>query len=148
MRSVILVAGSGPANGAGERGSPTTPAPCRPPRLLYVDDDPCLLELARVVLSREGFFEVMLASSGPEAVAAAMRSLPDIALLDVMMPGLDGPATLVALRAHGELAGLPMVFLTARVIDDEVRYLRQLGPPMSSPSRSIRSAFRLKCSPS
>ena len=96
-------------------------------RLIYVDDDVNLRELARVVLSQDVDLTVCTASSGPEAVGQALRDRPDLILLDVGMPDVDGPATLVLLRSHPELTSVPVVFVTARAMEQEVKWLRSLG---------------------
>ena len=70
-----------------------------PARILVVDDDADIRRIAALALERIGGFQVTLAGDGPEALAQAARELPDLVLLDVSMPGMDGPATLAALRA-------------------------------------------------
>lgn len=101
------------------------PAPLA--RLLVVEDDPDILEIARLSLSVVGGYEVETCTSGARAVAAACRFRPDLILLDVMMPGCDGPQTLRALRAATETAGIPVVFMTARVDAGQVAAFRALG---------------------
>jgi CheY-like chemotaxis protein len=93
-------------------------------RILLVDDDPDIRQIAELSLRRIGKFEVELAASGPEALAAAARQAPDLVLLDVSMPGMDGPATLAGLRATSPV---PVVFFTATSSDEEVARLCALG---------------------
>lgn len=83
-------------------------------RILYVDDEPDLLEIALLALSLDPDLEVRTAASGVEAIATLADWLPDLVLLDVMMPGMDGPATLARLRMDPLTAELPVVFITAR----------------------------------
>jgi CheY-like chemotaxis protein len=93
-------------------------------RVLMVDDEPYVRRVAELSLSRVGKWTVILAASGPEALAAAERERPDLILLDVMMPGMDGPTTLHALQALPATASIPVVFMTAQVQEREIeRYL-------------------------
>jgi CheY-like chemotaxis protein len=93
--------------------------------VLLVDDEPDLRRIAALSLSRVGKWAVLLAASGAEALAVIERERPDVILLDVMMPGLDGPSTLSRLRAAPSAAGVPVIFMTAKVQKQEVeRYLR------------------------
>ena len=87
-------------------------------RVLVVDDDPLLREVAKAALEMVGGWEVLTASSGVEAVQVATREQPDAMLLDVMMPGQDGPSTLVALQADAGTRHIPVIFLTAKVGGD------------------------------
>ncbi|WP_137895709.1 response regulator [Ramlibacter sp. 2FC] len=96
-------------------------------RILYVEDEPDIQMVARIALETVGGFQLLVCSSGQEAVAAAPTYAPDLILLDVMMPGLDGPATLAALRALPGFDQTPVVFMTAKVQAGEVARYRQLG---------------------
>jgi CheY-like chemotaxis protein len=84
-------------------------------RVLVVDDDDMLREVAKVSLEMVGGWDVLTAASGSEACAVAFRERPDALLLDVMMPGMDGPSTVVALRADPVTREIPVIFLTAKV---------------------------------
>ena len=97
-------------------------------RLLLVDDDDDIRAIARLSLERIGKWEVVTASSGADAIALVRRdSAFDAVLLDVMMPGLDGPSTLEALRS-GLLPGrVPVIFLTAKIQPADREYLGALG---------------------
>jgi two-component system, OmpR family, response regulator len=93
--------------------------------LLYVEDDPDIQEIAVLALAHVGGFSVVVASSGAEALALARECRPDLILLDVMMPGMDGLATLGALRADADTESVPVIFMTAKVQEREVEsYLR------------------------
>ncbi len=83
-------------------------------RIRVVADDRDTRRIARLSLARVGGMEVLEAGDGPAGIAAAGGSRPDAILLDVVMPGMDGPATLAALRADPATASIPVVFLTAR----------------------------------
>ncbi|MBM3569768.1 MAG: response regulator [Alphaproteobacteria bacterium] len=96
-------------------------------RILYCEDEPDIQEVARLSLEVVGGFTVLIASSGAEAVAQAEAFNPDLLLLDVMMPGLDGPATLAALRKIPALAKTPAVFMTAKVQRNEIERFLALG---------------------
>jgi CheY-like chemotaxis protein len=106
--------------------SPSEPPPSLS-RLLYVDDDPTLTLLTRISLERVGGFTVKTCASGSQALAEVEAFAPDLILLDVMMPVLDGPSTLQALRRMPALADVPVVFMTAKVQGDEVARYRELG---------------------
>jgi CheY-like chemotaxis protein len=95
--------------------------------VLLVDDEPLLRRLAEASLSGFGRWQVTGCASGEEALAQALRDRPDVVLLDVQMPGLDGPGTLAALRLQPILAGVPVLFLTATREPDELDRLRALG---------------------
>src|SRR6266496_2835371 len=81
------------------------------PKLLVVDDEPNIVELLSASLRYAGF-EVRTAGSGEQALELARRYRPDLLVLDVMMPGLDGFGVLRRLRGDGER--VPVLFLTAR----------------------------------
>ena len=83
------------------------------PTILIIDDSELIRMAAAIGLDGAGWRTVS-AASGDEGVELAVREHPDAILLDVVMPGLDGIATLAALRARAECASTPVVFLTAR----------------------------------
>ena len=82
-------------------------------RILVVDDEPDLLELVRINLSQAGF-EVETAETGEEGLSRARRNRPDLVVLDVMLPDLPGTEVCRRMRADPELAGLPILMLTAK----------------------------------
>ena len=84
-------------------------------RLLVVDDDDDIRMLVRLSLERVGGHEVIEAANGREGLERARAELPDAILLDVMMPEMDGPATVLELRSRPETAAIPVVLLTAKV---------------------------------
>jgi CheY-like chemotaxis protein len=86
-----------------------------PRRLLVIDDDDGIREVAQVSVEVVAGWEVMTAASGTEGLERARAERPDAILLDVMMPGLDGPSTLDRLRADDDLRATPVIFLTAKV---------------------------------
>jgi two-component system, OmpR family, response regulator len=98
-------------------------------RILLVEDDPDIQKVAKMALEALGGYSVRVCGSGPEALSVIGGGgfAPDLVLLDVMMPGMDGPATLAALRRLPGAERLPTVFLTARVQADEVARYQALG---------------------
>ncbi len=93
-------------------------------RILVADDDPHIRKILRFLLEQEGF-EVQTAVDGEEAWKAVAGFQPDLVLLDVMMPGMDGFAVLEIIRAGFETARLPVILLTAKgEIQDRVKGLR------------------------
>lgn len=96
-------------------------------RVLYVEDDPDIQMVAQMALEVVGGLTLRTCSSGQEAVQAAASFNPDLILLDVMMPGMDGPATLAELRKLPATAATPVVFMTAKVQTAEVTHYKSLG---------------------
>lgn len=96
-------------------------------RILYVDDDPDIREVAVMALELDGGLEVRACASGAEALAQAPIFKPALILLDVMMPKMDGPSTLAGLRADPRTSDIAVVFITARTQTAEVERLKTLG---------------------
>src|SRR5258705_12837509 len=96
-------------------------------RILYVEDEPDIRSIATMALEMVGGFQVIACESGPDALAKAPASNADLLLLDVMMPGMDGPATLRALRETFAMGETPVIFMTAKVQPSEVAEYRALG---------------------
>lgn len=96
-------------------------------RILYVEDEPDIQAVARIALETVGGFTLQVCSSGEEALRAAVDFAPDLLLLDVMMPGKDGPTTLRELRNFPELADTPAVFMTAKVQPQEIEQFKSYG---------------------
>lgn len=96
------------------------------PRILYVEDEADIREVAGFALEDEGF-EILFCGSGEEALREAVGFSPDLILLDVMMPGLDGPTTLLRLRELPGLGTTLVAFLTAKVQPNEVNEFMALG---------------------
>ena len=103
------------------------PAPVVLQKILYVEDEKDIQTVARMALEMVGKFTVKTCSSGGEALGEFAAFRPDLVLLDVMMPEMDGPTTLARIR---ELAGgerIPVVFMTAKVQPHEIANLKKLG---------------------
>ena len=96
-------------------------------RILYVEDEPDLRTLAKLALETLGGFTVELCASGEEALDRALAFRPDLILLDVVMPGMDGRETLAALRAAAGLSAIPVVFMTAKNREEDIAEFRALG---------------------
>jgi two-component system OmpR family response regulator len=88
-------------------------------RILYIEDEPDLRWLVKHILESMGGYEVMVCSSGADGLRALPGFAPDLVLLDMMLPGMDGTSILKQMRASPEGARLPVIFLTARSRDDE-----------------------------
>ena len=96
-------------------------------KVLIIDDEADVRRIASLSLVHVGRFEVVEASGGREGVAVAHAEKPDVILLDVMMPGMDGPTTFAALRDDPATRDIPIVFVTARAMSAELEPLRSLG---------------------
>ena len=96
-------------------------------KVLVIDDEVDIRRIARLSLAAVGGMDVCEASGGTSAVRKARDEQPDVVLLDMMMPGMDGLATFRALREDPETADIPVVFLTAKVMSAEVDRLKGLG---------------------
>jgi two-component system OmpR family response regulator len=96
-------------------------------KVLIIDDDADIRSIVRLSLSHLGGMEVVEAATGAEGVRKAQDEKPDVILLDMMMPAMDGSATLAALRAQPATATTPVIFLTAKAMRAEIDRLRALG---------------------
>jgi CheY-like chemotaxis protein len=96
-------------------------------KIMLVEDDPDIQLITRLSLEAGGGYCVRVCSSGEEAVKSAQAHAPDLILLDVMMPGMDGLATMEALRKLPGIGATPMVFFTANTQDQVRRNLLRLG---------------------
>ena len=96
-------------------------------RILYVEDEPDIRTVAKMALEAVGGFSVIACGSGEEALGAAPSAQADLILLDVMMPGMDGPNTLLALRKIAATAATPAIFMTAKVQPSEIAQFKALG---------------------
>ncbi len=95
--------------------------------ILYVEDDNDIQTVAQIALEVVGGFQLKTCSSGKEAIAVAGSFVPDLLLLDVMMPEMDGPTTLEGLRKCQNTLTTPVIFMTAKVQTSEVSYYKSLG---------------------
>ena len=96
-------------------------------RILYVEDESDIRTVTAMALEAVGGFTVIACESGTEALATAPGANADLILLDVMMPGMDGLATLGALRGLAQTADTPIIFMTAKVQASEIQQYLRLG---------------------
>ncbi|MDB5097770.1 MAG: response regulator with CheY-like receiver, AAA-type ATPase, and DNA-binding domain [Cyanobacteria bacterium RYN_339] len=96
-------------------------------RVLIIDDDPFIREVAQTCLEVTAGWEVLTAPGGPEGLALAATEQLDAIVLDVMMPGMDGPTVFARLQADEATRGIPVVFLTAKAGADERARLTAAG---------------------
>ena len=97
------------------------------PSILYVEDDPDIQAIAMMSLETVGGFGVQAADGGKQALEIVNRQMPGLLILDVMMPGMDGPATLEAIRQLPGGTEVPVIFMTAKVQQSEVATLQKPG---------------------
>ena len=95
--------------------------------LLYVDDDSDIREIVQMSLSLDGDVKVLTSDGGERALLKMRLEKPDLVVLDVMMPGMDGPTLLRRMRSDPELARIPVIFMTAKVSTSETGRLRELS---------------------
>ena len=95
--------------------------------ILYVEDDPDIQFIARMALEKVGGFTLAICSSGTEALQKLKTYQPQLILLDAMMPDMDGPTTLLALRQLPQLQETPVLFMTAKVQEQEIKGFKALG---------------------
>lgn len=96
-------------------------------RIAHVDDDDSIRAIVKIALERIGKFELLSCASGAEALDKVPGFAPDMILLDVMMPGMDGPATLLQLQQKMNLEGVAVVFMTAKVQTAEMEHYKKIG---------------------
>ena len=96
-------------------------------KILYVEDQKDIQMIAKAALETIGGYELMICSSGIEALAQIAEFTPDLLLLDVMMPGMDGPATLMEIKKRDDAKNIPVMFMTAKVLPSEIDQLMSMG---------------------
>jgi CheY-like chemotaxis protein len=96
-------------------------------RIMYVDDDPDLRAIAEISLRDLGGFTVELCGGGEEALQKAPEFRPQLIMLDVMMPGMDGIETFKRFHENGVTAETPVVFITAKVQSQDIHAYQALG---------------------
>ncbi|HET7483399.1 MAG TPA: response regulator [Actinomycetota bacterium] len=97
-----------------------------PKRILICDDDPAILRVLQVNLEVEGY-ETLLAHHGEEALEIAAREHPDLVVLDIMMPRLDGYQTCERLKASADTRDIPVVFLSAKAQESDIEKGKEYG---------------------
>ncbi|SFB79529.1 Response regulator receiver domain-containing protein [Marinospirillum celere] len=97
-------------------------------KILYVEDDQDIREISSIALQDIGGFNLKICESGAKALEEVDDFLPQLILLDVMMPGMDGPTTLEALRNQGSVSSATVVvFMTAKVHSEDLQRYREIG---------------------
>lgn len=96
-------------------------------RILYAEDEADIREIAVLAIEAIGGFEIATCGSGAEVLDLASEFQPQLILLDVMMPIMDGPSTLLALKQDLQLKDIPVIFLTAKIMTDEINHFKQMG---------------------
>ena len=96
-------------------------------KILIIDDEEDIREVAALSLETVAGWDVLVAGSGAAGIAKARENRPDAILLDVMMPGMDGPTTFRELRAIPETSGIPVILLTAKVQAADQKRFSDLG---------------------
>lgn len=95
-------------------------------RILICDDDPTILRLLQVNLELEGY-DVLLANHGEEAYEVATREIPDLIILDIMMPRMDGYQTCEKLKATEATEAIPVIFLSAKAQQSDIDVGKSFG---------------------
>jgi CheY-like chemotaxis protein len=98
-----------------------------PRHILIIDDEDDIREVASLSLETVAGWEVTAANSGPSGIRSAQDSPPDAILLDVMMPGMDGPTTFLELQKIPQTAKIPVILLTAKVQGADQKRFAELG---------------------
>ena len=96
-------------------------------RILHIDDDSDIREIVALSLSLDPALMVRSCAYGADALATAAEWAPDLILCDVMMPGMDGPTTFRKMQLNPEIAGIPVLLLTAKVQGVDQRRFAGLG---------------------
>lgn len=96
-------------------------------QILYAEDESDIREIAQISLEEIGQFTVTYCTDGRDALEKARTLIPDLILLDVMMPDLDGPSTLQALRKLAHYETIPAIFMTAKIQPDEIAKYKEMG---------------------
>jgi two-component system, OmpR family, response regulator len=126
----LTIEASPQVNRLGNHGIMLAAARSRPmslSRIMHIEDDPSIQEVVRIALEIVGGMTVCTCSSGPEGLEKVESYAPELILLDVMMPGMDGPQTLQKLRSDPITQDIPVIFMTAKVQPSEIAEYQRLG---------------------
>jgi CheY-like chemotaxis protein len=96
-------------------------------RILIIDDEDDIREVAALTLEATAGWDIVTANCGADGIRVASESKPDAILMDVMMPGMDGPTTFRQMQLDPDLAGIPVLLLTAKVQGVDQRRFAGLG---------------------
>lgn len=95
--------------------------------ILYAEDEDDIRAIAQIALEDIGGFTVQYCANGHNVLETAKEFIPDLLLLDVMMPELDGPTTLHELRKMAHFSNIPVIFMTAKIQANEIEEYKSLG---------------------
>lgn len=114
-------------------------------RILLIDDEETIQEVVKVGLELEVGWDVLIASSGAEGIAVAETQQPEVILLDVMMPEMDGISTLLNLKANAKTESIPVIFLTAKTQTADKKQFNNLeiAGVITKPFNSLTLAGRI-----
>lgn len=124
--------------------------PAMNPKILLIEDDTSICDMTKMNLNMNGFSQVFCASSGEEGLAAATQLLPDLILLDIMLPGIDGLTVCRNLKNNPLLADIPIIMLTAKGEENDIVLGLEMGAddyvtkPYSSKVLAARIAVQLR----
>lgn len=96
-------------------------------KVLIIDDEDDIRQIARFALNKVAEWDVVDSDSAEDGIRLAASERPDAILLDVLMPGMDGPTALAELRKNPATSAIPVVFLTARGLPEEINQLKKQG---------------------
>ena len=96
-------------------------------KVMLVDDEPDIRMIGEVSLGDVGGWQVSLATSGQEALDKVASVKPDVILLDVMMPNMDGPTVLTQLKENADTGEIPVIFMTAKARESDIQHYMSLG---------------------
>jgi CheY-like chemotaxis protein len=96
-------------------------------KILLIDDEEDIRKIAKLSLEAVGNHDTVLAASAREGIELATAHMPDLIIMDMMMPGMDGIAALAELRTGAATAHIPVIFMTAKVQRSETAQYKQLG---------------------
>ena len=120
------------------------------PKILMIEDDASICDMTKMNLNMNGFQHVYCASDGEEGLALAAQLVPDLILLDVMLPGIDGLTVCRNLKNNPALADIPIIMLTAKGEENDIVLGLEMGAddyvtkPYSSKVLAARIAARLR----
>ena len=124
--------------------------PAMNPKILLIEDDTSICDMTKMNLNMNGFSQVFCASSGEEGLAAATQLLPDLILLDIMLPGIDGLTVCRNLKNNPLLVDIPIIMLTAKGEENDIVLGLEMGAddyvtkPYSSKVLAARIAVQLR----
>jgi two-component system OmpR family response regulator len=96
-------------------------------KIMVIEDNPDIQELVSIILTQIGKFNIIICKSGQEAINKIDQFSPQLILLDVMMPMMDGPTTMAKIRELPSGKEVPIIFMTARVQSQEINEYLELG---------------------